>query len=154
VVSMLSREEIKAGPSDQQKLSGIFSSPMTAAVLLIDDNAVQAATRQTILRRAGYFVLAVLNPRRALEQLKNDEFPADIGLIITDHLMPEMSGAAFVHELRETHAEMPVMVISGLEDAEPEYAGMNVLFRLKPLLPDSLLASVESLMKLSEAKKA
>ena len=154
VVSMLSREEIKAGTSDQQKLSGIFSSPMTSAVLLIDDNAVQAATRQTILRRAGYFVLAVLNPRRALEQLKNDEFPADIGLIITDHLMPEMSGAAFVHELRETHAELPVMVISGLEDAEPEYAGMNVLFRLKPLLPDSLLASVESLMKLNEAKKA
>ena len=34
----------------------------TAAILLIDDNAVQAATRQTILRRAGYFVIAVLNP--------------------------------------------------------------------------------------------
>ena len=46
---------------------------MTSAVLLIDDNAVQAATRQTILRRAGYFVIAALNPRRALEQFQNDE---------------------------------------------------------------------------------
>ncbi len=36
---------------------------MTANLLLIDDNAVQAATRQTILRRAGYFVIAALNPR-------------------------------------------------------------------------------------------
>ena len=35
---------------------------MTANLLLIDDNAVQAATRQTILRRAGYFVIAALNP--------------------------------------------------------------------------------------------
>jgi CheY-like chemotaxis protein len=146
--------EIQAGPRDEQKLSGIFSNPMTPAVLLIDDNAVQAVTRQTILRRAGYFVLAVLNPRRALEQLKSGEFPVEIGLIITDHLMPEMSGAAFVHELRETHGKLPVMVISGLEEAEAEYAGMNVLFRLKPLLPDKLLASVESLLKVAEAKKS
>jgi DNA-binding response OmpR family regulator len=147
-------KEIQAGPGDQQELSRIFSSPMTAAVLLIDDNAVQAATRQTILRRAGYFVLAALNPRRALEQLKNGEFPGEIGLVITDHMMPEMSGAEFVHELRAIHADLPVMVISGLEEAEPEYEGMNVLFRLKPLLPDDLLASVRGLLKVSEAKKA
>ena len=146
--------EIQAGPNDPQRLNGIFSSPMTPAVLLIDDNAVQAATRQTILRRAGYFVLAVLNPRRALDQLKNGEFPVEIGLIITDHLMPEMSGAEFVQELRSTHAGVPVMVISGLEEAETEYVGMNVLFRLKPLLPDKLLASVESLLKANEVKKA
>ena len=52
----------------------------------------------------------------------------------------------------ETHPTLPVMVISGLEEAEQEYAGMNVLFRLKPLLPDNLLASVHSLMQLSEAR--
>ena len=86
---------------------------MTPAVLLIDDNAVQAATRQTILRRAGYFVIAVLNPRRALDQLKNGEFPVEIGLIITDHMMPEMNGSAFVTELRASHNDLPVMVISG-----------------------------------------
>jgi DNA-binding response OmpR family regulator len=120
---------------------------MTPAVLLIDDNAVQAATRQTILRRAGYFVIAVLNPRRALDQLKDGEFPVDIGLIITDHMMPEMNGAAFVQELRVTHRELPVLVISGLEEAEAEYEGLDVVFRLKPLLPDHLLASVHGLMK-------
>lgn len=149
---MLLNEMLDAA-SDQQKLNGIFSRLMTTAVLLIDDNAVQAATRQTILRRAGYFVLAGLNPRRALEQLKNGEFPVDIGLIITDHMMPEMTGAAFVQELRGTHAELPVLVISGLEEAETEYEGLNVLFRLKPLLPDDLLTSVRDLMKVSEAKK-
>ena len=45
---------------------------MTDTLLLIDDNAVQAATRQTILRRAGYFVIAALNPRRALEQFRRE----------------------------------------------------------------------------------
>ncbi len=116
------------------------------AILLIDDNAVQAATRQTILRRAGYFVLAALNPVRAIEQFQADEFPADIKLVITDHLMPGMTGAEFVAALRKLRPEMPVLVISGLEEAEEEYAGMSVLFRMKPLLPDHLLASVHRLI--------
>ena len=117
-----------------------------AAILLIDDNAVQAATRQTILKRAGYYVIAVLNPARALEQFRSDEFPARIRLVITDHLMPGMTGAEFVRALRETHGELPVLVISGLEEAEEEYAGLNVLFRLKPLQPDILLDSVHRLV--------
>ena len=116
------------------------------AILLIDDNAVQAATRQTILKRAGYFVIAVLNPVRALEQFRADDFPAEIKLVITDHLMPGMTGADFVRALRETHPTLPVLVISGLEEAEDEYAGMNVMFRMKPLLPDHLLASVHRLI--------
>ena len=41
-------------------------SPGATAILLIDDNAVQAATRQTILRRAGYFVIAIPQPRSCL----------------------------------------------------------------------------------------
>ena len=116
------------------------------AILLIDDNAVQAATRQTILKRAGYFVIAVLNPVRALEQFRANDFPADIQLVITDHLMPGMTGSDFVRALRESHADLPVLVISGLEEAEDEYAGMNVMFRMKPLMPDHLLASVHRLI--------
>ncbi len=120
---------------------------MTPAILLIDDNAIQAATRQTILKRAGYFVIAVLNPTRALEQFQSNEFPADIGLVITDHFMPGMNGAQFVGELRKTHPTLPVLVISGQEEVEEEYAGLNVQFRLKPLLPENLLATVRELLQ-------
>jgi DNA-binding NtrC family response regulator len=123
---------------------------MTATILLIDDNAVQAATRQTILKRAGYFVIAALNPARALEQFQSGDFPMEIGLVITDHLMPEMSGATFVHRLRKTHPAIPVLVISGLEEAEDEYEGMQVTFRLKPVLPETLLSSVHRLLEPSE----
>jgi CheY-like chemotaxis protein len=116
------------------------------AILLIDDNAVQAATRQTILKRAGYFVIAVLNPVRALEQFRAKEFPAEIRLVITDHLMPGMVGSEFVRELRKTHTQLPVLVISGLEEAEDLYKDLNVLFRLKPVLPEHLLACVHRLV--------
>jgi CheY-like chemotaxis protein len=117
------------------------------AVLLIDDNAIQAATRQTILRRAGYYVIAALNPVRALEQFQDDAFPAPISAVITDHIMPGMSGAQFVHGLRKIQPHLPVMVISGLEEAEQEYAGMNVRFLLKPLSPDLLLSNLRYLIE-------
>jgi CheY-like chemotaxis protein len=117
------------------------------AILLIDDNAVQAATRQAILKRAGYFVIAVLNPMRALEQLRSNEFPINIRMVITDHLMPGITGAEFVKALRETHPDIPVLVISGLEEAEDEYQGLNVQFRLKPVVPDSLLDCVHKMIE-------
>jgi DNA-binding response OmpR family regulator len=120
---------------------------MPSTILLIDDNAIQAATRQTILRRAGYFVFAALNPQRALDQFRENQFPEEIDLVITDHIMPGMSGSEFVRELRRIHPGMPVLVISGMEEAEAEYEGLGTLFRLKPLLPDALLANVHSLLK-------
>jgi CheY-like chemotaxis protein len=123
-----------------------FNSRMTANILLIDDNAVQAATRQTILKRAGYFVIAALNPARALEQIQSGDLAEEIELVITDHLMPGMSGADFVRSLRQTHPKLPVLVISGLEEAEDEYAGLDVTFRMKPLLPDNLLETVKQLV--------
>jgi DNA-binding NtrC family response regulator len=117
-----------------------------ASILLIDDNAIQAATRQAILRRAGYFVIAALNPQRVLEQFQNDDFPVPIQLVLTDHMMPEMNGAQFVRELRKIHPDLPVIVISGLEEAVDEYHDLNVEFHLKPLMPEQLLATVQRLV--------
>jgi CheY-like chemotaxis protein len=127
---------------------------IASTVLLIDDNAIQAATRQTILRRAGYFVIAALNPSRALEQFQRHEFPAEISVVITDHVMPCMNGAQFVRELRKLQPHLPVMVISGLEEAEPEYDGLDVLFLLKQLSPDLLLSHLHRVLQHEEAGAA
>ena len=126
---------------------------MSATILLIDDNAVQAATRQAILKRAGYFVIAVLSPQRALEQMRNNDTPEPIDLVVTDHIMPGMTGSEFVRHLRAFLPNMPVLVISGMADAEEEYQDLGVEFRLKPLLPDLLLASVHSLVSSSKSRQ-
>lgn len=135
---------------ENQEASATKQGP---AVLLLDDNAIQAATRQQILKRSGYFAIAALNPQRALEQFQNNEYPAEIRAIVTDHIMPGMNGAEFVRELRRTHPDIPVMVISGLEEAEPLYEGMNVQFLLKPLPPEQLIAHLRNLLA-GEAKGA
>ncbi len=133
---------------NQEQITPGNTVPANAtAVLLIDDNAIQAAIRQAVLRRAGYFVIVALNPVLALEHLLHNEFPARIGLVITDHIMPGMSGSKFVRELRKTHPDLPVMVVSGLEEAEPEYAEMNVRFLLKPLSPELMLSNLHELLE-------
>jgi CheY-like chemotaxis protein len=119
---------------------------MPATLLLIDDNAVQAATRQTILKRSGYFVIAALSPERALEQFRSNDLPAPIDLIITDHMMPGMNGTEFVTQVRGISPNIPVLVISGLAEAEEEYTELNVRFRLKPLMPDDLIACVHDML--------
>jgi CheY-like chemotaxis protein len=100
-----------------------------------------------LLIRAGYFVIAVLSPERALEQFRTNDYPTSIDLIITDHLMPGMTGSEFVTNLRSFAPDIPVLVISGMAEAEDEYQNLRVEFRLKPLLPDLLLASVHQLVE-------
>jgi CheY-like chemotaxis protein len=119
---------------------------MQSSILLIDDNAVQAATRQAILRRAGYFVIAALSPVRALEQLRDGSIAEEVHLVITDHIMPAMRGSEFVRQLRVAFPKMPVIVISGLDEAEQEYYSLNVDFRVKPVPPPELLALVASIL--------
>jgi len=57
-----------------------------------------------------------------------------------------MTGSEFVSRLRQFQPNLPVLVISGMAEAEEEYAGFGVEFRLKPLLPENLLASVHRLI--------
>jgi CheY-like chemotaxis protein len=121
-----------------------------STVLLVDDNAIQAATRQTILRRAGYSVQTALNPARALDLLHSPDVAASVGAIITDHIMPGMNGAEFVRELRKTMPSLPVIVVSGLEEAEDEYEGLDVRFLLKPVPPDQLIANVRSVLEVEQ----
>ena len=66
-----------------------------------------------------------------------------IGAIVTDHIMPGTSGAVFVRMLRSLKPQVPVIVISGMPEAEDEYEGLNVAFRTKPCPPPELIALVK-----------
>ena len=117
---------------------------MTSRILLVDDNHIQSATRRAILEGSGREVCIALEGKRALELLNDPE--NSIGLIVTDHLMPVMSGPEFVTEVRRLGFTLPVVVLSGLPDAELAYEGLNVVFRLKPCDPDSLIRLVQELL--------
>jgi CheY-like chemotaxis protein len=119
---------------------------MSARILLVDDNHLQSATRRAILEGAGREVCIAQQGQEALQRLSDPDISPAIGLVITDHLMPVMSGQEFVTELRRRGLTLPVIVLSGLPDADAAYQGLNVVFRLKPFDPDSLIRLVQDLL--------
>lgn len=123
----------------------IHNRAMAFSVLLVDDNPVQAATRQAILVSAGNAVSVAANANHALALLEDPALSRSIRLVITDHLMPGMNGPQFVAKLRERFPILAVLVLSGMPDAEIEYSGLNVFYRTKPIAPEELIRLTELL---------
>lgn len=119
-----------------------------ARVLITEDDERVRQTLIDVLVRAGHEVVGASSGRRALEVLSH--WPVD--LIITDVYMPEMDGIELLFSLRQTHAALPVVVISGggsrgsggdvLESLE--LVGATRVLR-KPLDIERLLAMVGEL---------
>lgn len=119
-------------------------------VLLIDDDPLQLRVREAVLRDAGLEVYVATTAEGALALLKS-QMGSSIGAVVTDHIMPGCSGIVFVRALRQVRPEIPVMVISGMPEAEDEYREIDVVFRAKPLPPPQLIAIVRELVTKSES---
>jgi CheY-like chemotaxis protein len=126
---------------------------MAVDILLVDDDAVQGATRKAILERAGYLVEVAADGPQALSFLQSPE-GYSIRMVVTDHLMPGMNGPELVGVLRSSAFQLPVLVLSGYAGGEEEYEGLNVAFRVKPFPPDQLIALVKYLLASAERRTA
>jgi CheY-like chemotaxis protein len=113
------------------------------AILIVDDNPIQAVTRRLILEKAHFPVVLADDGASALARFDSGE---QFGVVITDHCMPEMTGPELVRKLRERSATLPIIVLSGLPEAESEYQGMDVCFRLKPIQPQELIELSRTLL--------
>jgi CheY-like chemotaxis protein len=122
---------------------------MNPTILLVDDNAIQAATRRAILERTGCRVSLAPDGQSALDMLSGsvNDSSCTICLIVTDHLMPGMNGPELVREVRRQGFNMPIIVLSGLPDADTAYEDLDISFRLKPFAPDSLIALARQLLR-------
>lgn len=119
-------------------------------VLLVDDDPIQLRVREAVLRDAGIPVDVATTADSALALLRSSS-GASIGTVVTDHIMPGTSGAVFVHRLRELKPGLPIIVISGMAEAEDEYEGLDVVFRTKPCPPPELIGLVRQFLERSKS---
>ncbi len=112
------------------------------SILLIDDNPLQLRIREQVLRGAGFEVSIATSAESGLALLRTT-VGKKVGVVVTDHIMQGLSGADFVRHLRQVDRYLPVIVLSGMAEAEDEYQGMNVIFRQKPCPPPELIHLVK-----------
>ena len=97
-------------------------------VLLVDDEDLVRATTSQMLADLGYTVIEASSAREALSHLRDPT----IKLLISDHLMPGMSGTELARESQAIRPHMPVLIISGyadLEDVAPDLPRLMKPFR-------------------------
>ena len=111
-------------------------------VLLIDDNALQLSVREAVLRGAGFQVSVATTGESALAMLR--VLRHNIGIVVTDHIMPGCDGPELVRRVRAMDPGLPIVVLSGLAEANAQYDGLNVVFRCKPFPPPELIELVRT----------
>jgi two-component system, cell cycle sensor histidine kinase and response regulator CckA len=128
------------------------TSPRSAArgtetVLVVeDDPQVREVTVRT-LRAGGYRVVAASNGREALDLAERD--PGPLHLLVTDIVMPGMTGREVADELRRRQAELRVLFVSGYTQDAIAQRGVletGIEFLPKPFAASSLLARIRQVL--------
>jgi len=91
-----------------------------AVVLLVDDEQQVRFTTSESLSELGYEVVQAASGQEALDRIAGGLRP---DLLVTDHLMPGMTGAQLALELRNRMPGLPVLMITGYAQLRPEETG-------------------------------
>ena len=88
-----------------------------AKVLIVDDEPTTRFLIRRFVHDLGHWVIESSNGRRAWDVLWDNR---DVDLVITDLMMPEMTGEGLLQMIRASseHKKLPVLVITGQSEAD------------------------------------
>ena len=127
---------------------GAATPPVTAKILIVDDDEVVTQTFARMLRLEGYQVRTAINAENGLDVARESQPDA----IILDLRMPLCDGLGFLRRLRATDAQRftPVAIVTGdyfLEDEiSSELRALGAELRFKPMWLEDLVGLARNLL--------
>jgi CheY-like chemotaxis protein len=114
-------------------------------VLLAEDDRALRRFLEVVLERAGYKVIPAADGLEAMKLALSTQ----IDIVVTDAMMPNLSGYEFCRFLRnsQTLSHLPVILLSALERKEPHQNVEQVdAFLSKPVSSETLVECIEMLL--------
>jgi CheY-like chemotaxis protein len=96
-------------------------------ILCVDDEENQLAVRKLVLESKGYAVLTAASGQQALGLLAQHQ----VDLVLSDHLMPGLTGTELARQIKAQMPELPVILISAVNEI-PADAAYADLFMIEP----------------------
>jgi PAS domain S-box-containing protein len=141
-------EAVAAGPPAE---AGRRLRTTARTVLVVDDEPEVLELASEILKRVGYSVLEAADGAAALELVQRHQ--GDIHLLVTDMVMPGLSGRDLAERVRALRKTLPVLYISGYvqeASARAALASERSAFVAKPFTPELLTDRVRELLATSD----
>jgi PAS domain S-box-containing protein len=116
-------------------------------ILLVEDDEAVRGLTETVLTSYGYKLLVAQDPEHALKLADLPEF--NIQLVLTDVVMPTMSGSELVRRLSQKKQHLKVLYMSGYTDNVIASGGVlepGLAFLQKPFMPTALAQKVREVL--------
>ena len=118
-------------------------------ILLADDDELVRAGTVEMLAQAGHEVIEAASGAEALAIFEADK---RIELLITDNLMPGMTGSALIAQVRRSAPRLPILLVTGYASRGDDIAA-DVGLLAKPFREAGLLAAVRDLISNAEERR-
>lgn len=118
------------------------------AILLLEDEPALREMIQEVLETAGYTVVTGPTPKEALQSALDGRVAVD--LVLTDVVMPHLSGREAAARVRDVHPGAPVLFMSGYTDAAIGHQGVleaTEHFLQKPFTTEVLLNKLRQVLQ-------
>ncbi|MBI5583623.1 MAG: PAS domain S-box protein [Deltaproteobacteria bacterium] len=119
----------------------------TETILLVEDNDLVRQLARSVLAHYGYNLLEARNGEEAYRLGKGYEGP--IQLLLTDVVMPGISGQTLAEQIKALRPEIEVLFMSGYSEEatlRPGYPGRGDRFLQKPFSPSELAKRIRELL--------
>ena len=125
----------------------IVVTTRAAELLLVEDEPLVRGAVRKILQKAGYTITAVDSAAAAITEFATRQGRFD--LVITDMVMPGMTGADLIRELRERNPDLRAIIMSGYSEELTRRETLlpaNAVYLEKPISPNELTSCVNELL--------